>query len=178
MRKPNRIGLFLLLAMLLLVLSKPFSVFLFQMTPLWQGQNEMEKDFITNKEQIYLINNYLVESTYDSLFINDLSEGSAFSGLERGDIPIDSTEVVDAMKQLRKRGYSVIRKRGNCVSFIRWRNKDNARGVVYSIDGHTPNESSIQYLTKLEPIKESGWYYYEADYNEWRVNVELHNINW
>ncbi len=41
-------------------------------------------------------------------------------------------------------------------------------GIVYSIDGHTPDEESITYLTLLEPLPEDGWYYFEADYNKWR----------
>ena len=29
---------------------------------------------------------------------------------------------------------------------------------------------AISFLTKLEPMSEDGWYYYEADYNKWRAN--------
>ena len=57
----------------------------------------------------------------------------------------------------------------NTIYFQRWSNLDNGRGVAYSIDGSTP---TLQFLTKLEPLSESNWYYYEEDYNEWKRRNE------
>ncbi len=28
----------------------------------------------------------------------------------------------------------------------------------------------VQYATEFTPVSDDGWYYYVADYNEWRVN--------
>ena len=38
-------------------------------------------------------------------------------------------------------------------------------GIVYTIDGIKP---SLQFLTKLEKLDRNNWYYYEADFNEWK----------
>lgn len=42
-------------------------------------------------------------------------------------------------------------------------------GVAFSLDGSVPDESAITFLTKIEPLEDEGWYYYESDYNEWKV---------
>lgn len=43
---------------------------------------------------------------------------------------------------------------------------DVACGIAYSIDG---KEIDIEYLTESVPLSEENWYYYVADFNEWRV---------
>jgi len=62
-------------------------------------------------------------------------------------------------------------KGGNAVHFERWSMMEHGSGIVYSIDGTIITDgdrSGLDYLTRLEPLSEPGWYYYEEDYNEWR----------
>jgi len=82
---------------------------------------------------------------------------------------IKDEEVVEAINRLfEKRGYDVISKNGNTIHFLRWtRFRDFGSGIAYSINGI--DEPDLQYLTKLEPLSESNWYYYEEDFNEWRI---------
>lgn len=44
--------------------------------------------------------------------------------------------------------------------------KDSSRGIAYSIDGKEPK---LQFLTKLEALPERNWYYYEEDFDEWKI---------
>ena len=148
----------------------PTFCFFHLMAPPRQGMRETRKDFQKNKELILMINSFLIESEYDNIFIPPHQEkGTIYVGSGYGDVPVNNEKVVEAIVLLRKKGYSTIGKKANCVYFVRWTGKDVGKGIVYSIDGHEPNESSLQYLTKIEPMKENGWYYYEEDYNEWRV---------
>ena len=41
------------------------------------------------------------------------------------------------------------------------------RGIAYSIN--KTDKPVIEFLTELEQLSENGWYYYKADYNEWRT---------
>ena len=63
-------------------------------------------------------------------------------------------------------GYSVIGKDNNTIYFQIWSNVDSGRGFSYSVDSKEP---VLPFLTKLEKLQENNWYYYEEDYNEWRL---------
>lgn len=130
------------------------------------NQKKMEKDFTKNQELILIVTEYLVNSKYNDIYIPDsMEEGYMFVNTEGGDILINNSDVVKAIGELKKRGYSSISKHENTISFVRWAVLDNGRGVAYSING---NEPVLQFLTKLEPLPASNWYYYEEDFNEWK----------
>ena len=66
------------------------------------------------------------------------------------------------------RGYKGIGRDGNTIYFVRWtRLMDFGAGIAYSVNGK--DEPELDFVTKLEPLSEDGWYFYEEDYNEWRV---------
>lgn len=129
------------------------------------GKEKMETVFTKDHELLTTITNYLANSGYDSVYIPSTIESGEMSNAGRT-VKIDDVEVVTAINTLKKRGYSVIGKDGNTIHFQRWSNLDNGRGITYSING---NEPTLQFLTKLEPLPEPNWYYYEEDYNEWRI---------
>ena len=57
----------------------------------------------------------------------------------------------------------------NVIVFLRWTGFDTGVGIVYSIDGNTPSESSaLPFLTEIKPLSVEGWYYYRECFNEWR----------
>ena len=157
------------------------------MAPPWQGMKQMEKDFQQNEELITSVKNYLAESEYNYISITDsMARGQMFVNIAgQSYAKIDNEEIIDAIRQLKKHGYSSISKRANVISFVRWTGFDVSKGVAYSVDGVEQNYGidpkihpygspempvAITFLTKLEPMSEDGWYYYEADYNKWRVN--------
>jgi hypothetical protein len=91
-----------------------------------------------------------------------------FTGLETGRVLINDKDVVGALNVLFKQKYHIIGKSGNGISFLRWSNLDAGRGIVYSLDGSAPDESSLPFLTEIKPLSEEGWYFYVEDFNEWR----------
>ena len=129
-------------------------------------KEQIVKEF---QDEIVLINtvrDYLLVLEYDEVYIPDTNEkGTMFVGLGNGDINIGDETVVGAISRLWGKGYSVIEKNNNTISFQRWSNLDNGIGLAYSITGGEP---TLQFLTKLEPLNEPNWYYYEEDFNEWK----------
>ena len=127
-------------------------------------QEGMEKNFQKDKEYIFTVAEYIANSKYGEIYIPTTMESGEMSNAGTP-VKIDNVEVVTAIETLKKRGYSVIGKSGNTIHFQRWSNLDNGRGIAYSINGNVPN---LQFLTKLEPLSDENWYYYEEDFNEWK----------
>lgn len=125
---------------------------------------EVEAKFNQNRMNIMTVTNYLAESKYGSIYINDTS-GNMSVGTSR--IPISDQTVIKAIRKLSAQGYTIIIKDGNTIHFQQWtRFTDAGCGIAYSI-----NKTSIpriDYLTQLEPLSENGWYYYVDDYTQWR----------
>ena len=159
-----------------LILSIHFTLVLL-LGPPWQGMREMERDFDRNKETIITARDYLANLEYDFLRYPTFSgETGKMSTETRGDyFLIEDEHTRNALDVLIRHGYQIIRKEGNFIVFLRWRNKDNGRGIVYSINGVPPDESVLQFLTRLEPLSEEGWYYYEEDFNEFRIRQQNNN---
>ena len=134
------------------------------------SQEATEKDFVKNQENIMVVTTYLINAKYDNVYIPNIEDdGVVFANMD-GHITIDDPIVINAIKVLLKRKGSVIGKDGNTIHFQRSTVfRDFGSGVVYSIDGSEP---TLQYLTKLEPLSEPNWYYYEEDVNEWRIREQ------
>jgi len=111
---------------------------------------------------------YLENSEYESVYIYETME-SGYMYVHSDRVKITDEAVVEAIDQLfRERGYSSIERTGNTICFVRWtRLMDFGSGIAYTISKE--KEPELQFLTKIEPLSESGWYYYEEDYNEWRL---------
>ena len=128
------------------------------------------------------------------IFIEDygLLETVAHGLAETGDIYIYSTldidmnpgfntseEITDdsvlaAINELMtERGYSAITKDGQTISFRRWSIKDSSSGIAYSADG---SELQIDFLTRVEPLSEENWYYFESFYNVWKGRNTITDI--
>lgn len=83
-----------------------------------------------------------------------------------------SSEMEQIIEELKNKGYYHITKRANVLRFDIWRRvvgTEFEAGFAYSIDG-SGDLSEISYLTYQRPLSKENWYYYEADYNEWRNN--------
>ena len=141
------------------------------------NEKKMEFLFENDKALLQSITDYFVVLDYEGIYIpNTIENGRMYVHKKvddiGSDIKITDVEVIENISILRKKGYKVIGRNGNTIYFQRWSNSDNGRGVTYSIDGSTP---TLQFLTKLEPLSEPNWYYYEEDYNEWRLRNQQDN---
>ena len=138
-----------------------------KLTPL--DKDKAERYFNRDKEDIMLITQYFVKSGYSNILIND-TNGNMSIGYTC--IKINDETVKKAVNNLiDKRGYISIQRTDNTISFAMWcRLSDVSRGIAYSIDKE--HEPTLEYLTELEPLEENGWYYYEDDFNEWRVRYK------
>ncbi len=153
----------------LLVWSLVFSTFLtgcVKSKP--PSEEEIYAIFQESHSDIQIVANYLLAMEYKVIFY-PTSEGEVFADFER--IPLDNS-INDATYSLMKK-YKLIRfsKRldDNALVFKMWTDQLECEcGVVYAINNN--KVPHIQYLTLLEPLPEVGWYYYVADYNEWRAN--------
>lgn len=131
---------------------------------------QMEVNFQENKEQIFIVRDYLVGLDYEIVSIDWFNfGGTMFAGLEHGRISIDNKVVTDAIYHLHQNGYYVIGKGGDGIRFLNWRTRNHGRGIVYSMHGNTPTESDgLTFLTRIEPLSEEGWYYFVVDFHVWR----------
>ena len=127
------------------------------------------KSFTKSKESITIITNYLIGSDYDVMIIDNTNYTNVIWTNLDGNIIIDDAQVVDMLKSILKcKGYQVIAKEKKVVYLQRSSSLDFGNGVAYSIDGRIPDGTVLQFLTKIEPLDEDGWYYYEEDFNEWK----------
>jgi len=131
-----------------------------------------------NREQILIVRDYLIMSEFDSITISrpfvprgesiNMDTIEMFTGLEHGHVPVKDEAFIEALLHLFQYS-SVIAKNGNGVNFLIWSARNHGRGIVYSIDGNTPDESSgLVFLTHIEPLSEEGWYFYDENFYTWR----------
>lgn len=171
----------LIISTAIIILSIIIYVCMFILTwfPPKVSKTTMEKELIENKETIISVIDYLTDVPYETAVIN-IVENTEIDLFVYGNrnrathLTIDNATVADSIYFLFKKcNYENITKTGDAISFLRWSTLDSGTGIVYSIDGHTPDESSFDFLTKLEPLGEENWYYYEEDFNEWeRLNSQ------
>ena len=159
---------------LAIVFSLPFIFFIGNFI-LWSSLSgprisprQMERIFVADYDLLRVVVNYLEASEHESININQYGfDGLMFVGLRYGNIPISDEQVIETITTLHNRGYRTIGKSGNTIRFLRsTRGRDFGNGIVFSVDG---NEPVLNFLTRLEPLPELNWYYYEEDFNEWRV---------
>jgi len=125
----------------------------------------IQAKFDENKDDIELVISSAEFSQYDDLYFSE-PNGEALSGLRR--IPIQNTEVCEAINRLLKKGnYENINKKGEGVCLLQWSGMDIGCGIIFSDN----IEKSIDdfWLTEVKPMSDDGWYYYVSNYNDWRV---------
>ena len=129
------------------------------------GEEEMENIFNDDYDLLIIVRNYFVNSGYEGIYIPLPNKNGEM--LADGDhVKIEDTKAIDAINNLKNRGYKVIGKDNNTIYFQRWSNLDCGRGIAYSIEG---NKIEFFDLKRQIPLPESNWYYYETDFNEWKL---------
>ena len=130
--------------------------------------NDVESFMSKNWDDIVLINDYLLEVGGRDALVWD-SDGTIL--IDLADQRIEEVEIKKAIQVLWSDGCFRISKQDddNAIIYSIWKRYigDIDCGFVYAID-HT-RSPKVQYLTKLIPLSEEGWYYYLAEYEKWRV---------
>lgn len=146
----------------------------------YSSQQKIEKEFYKSYETILEITSYIEKAGYVNIniqgtdYIYDdgnygtwyVQNGNANDTVNDGRKEIGDDRIIKELSHLFKdKKYQVINKHGNTISFQLSANLDMGAGIVYAIDGM---QTSLQFLTKLEKLNVADWYYYEADFNEWK----------
>lgn len=128
-------------------------------------KEKMEKYFKRDRDDIIIIVDYFSNNSSSSIIFN---HPNIKANTDR--FKVDDDIVLEAINiLLNERGYSVIGKRENTIYFQKWtRGANLGIGISYSINKE--DKPIIDHITKLEPLSESGWYFYEEDFEEWKLN--------
>lgn len=129
-----------------------------------------------HQEDINIIVDYLKELDYDSAFV-DKDNGEIFYEFEYH--KIESKDVKTGIRHLWSSGceHISIQKEDNTIYFEIWSRTmgDVDCGISCTIDGN--GYPKVQFQTECEPIFE-GWFYYFADYEEYRANRSKYDEMW
>ncbi len=124
-----------------------------------------EKIFSEDYETLALVADYLADLEHENVYIPSLADGEmSVSGKT---YCIDNDDIVKAIALLGESGYSVITKDDGIIDFVYWSTLDAGRGFAYSFNGSKPQ---LQFQTYLEELPTENWFYYEEDFNLWRLN--------
>jgi len=136
---------------------------------------QIEEIFQDNREDFKLVMEYFSQS--------ELSSSTTARHLQRGiiiiirvythageDTPhvrVSDRETERAIRRLFRGGMDGVTRNGNEITFQLWRWLGQTSGVIYSINGETPNGHPIWTRTPAEfvPLEELGWYFYFRDPN-------------
>lgn len=136
------------------------------------AMNQVEKLFLKYESDFCTV----------SMFLTSLPAETAHISKDNGEIYIDRTDqiiedpsIIDSLQHLWKAGCSSIymNRANNSISFVLWRTGlvgDASAGLLYAIDTDEDNLPTTQFLTELQPMQTNAWYYYVADYEEWRID--------
>lgn len=159
----KQIGKLLALLALMVAILNSFSGCMLDLLNIPPSLSKVESYFERDKEELYLITNYLIKFGTSDLYTYEDCK-TALMDLEK--VEISDEKVVAALRRLREKGYTAIDKNGNTIEFRLWEGiRDLSCGIAYLIEG---DEIAIQYVTEIEPLPEDEWYYYVTDYEEAR----------
>lgn len=135
---------------------------------------EVEECFQEDKVDLAFVVEYLRGADYEYISINksELEEGLIFTGAGTRYQKIENASVIEVLDRLLSwGGYNRITKSNQTIIFEKWDWFEMDRGIAYPLCEE--NQPVVEFLIKAEPLSESGWYYYEADYEEYRNLHEL-----
>jgi len=133
----------------------------------------MERYFQRDEKHLKIVANYL--ENLDYLFIridkSNMKDGVMFTGANTRYQEIKDETVLKSLKVLLSvKGYIVIGKNQNTVFFRKWQFLGKDRGIALAFE---KEKLTVEFLVKTEPLSENGWYYYEADYEEYRQKLQI-----
>ncbi len=119
-------------------------------------------------DDLEVVTEYLSEYDYHNIVITK-ADGT-MNLLLKEIVQIEDEEVVSSIKSLFDSGIGKIYKSDeyNAIKFLRWRRfNDFGAGLIYAINDES--EPSVTYQTEMTSLSKDGWYYYEEDFNEWKL---------
>lgn len=156
-----------------------YSVILSAFAPAAVSKDAMEKELTKNMESITAIIAYAQTFGNQDVDITDTdyiySDSKSWhtiyvsSDTDVGEpVTVTDANVLDTLDYLFKQcHYQNINKSGNTIYLQRWAAiRYKSAGIAYSLNGEEPK---IDYATKIEPLSEKDWYYYETDVNAWKA---------
>ena len=168
MRKFNKNIKWMLILVLSIafILSSVWTTISFLFPP---NKVKIERHLQRDKYDLKIVADYLKELDYPYVTIDKsgVKNGQMFTGASTGYQKIDNKTVIKSLKRLLKnRKYKIIGKNYNTIFFQKWRFLEKDRGIAVMVDEEKP--IFVEFLIKSEPLSETGWYYYESDYEEYR----------
>lgn len=132
---------------------------------------KFEAIFLECYEDIETVVDFMIISEYETIIINAESRTGLYSKdgyhYESEELVLD-TKMETAVNRLLKVGFKQIVKSGNTIQLgqAHWLFSID-HGVACAINGQ--DLPDIDYVTELIPTEKEGWYYYVADFNQWRL---------
>lgn len=121
------------------------------------SEKQVIKDFEKSYNEFYTIAEHLNRSSEDEVSIY----------LNEDKFQTDDINLKNAISMLKKKKFLSITKYGENISFERWANCDAAKGIIYC-----PSKEfyGIDFMIYSKELDKQDWYYYEANFDEWKRN--------
>lgn len=131
------------------------------------SKDEIYARFQESHEDISIVVDYFLAADFEDIIIYDADE-PVFADFTH--IKLDKPVQNAARSLLKDQGFVAIFKntKRNALEFLMWTGFETSCGVLYAINHDKLPEIDIPAL--LIPLPSDGWYYYFADYQEWRAN--------
>jgi len=140
----------------------------------------IENDLYQYEADLLIVVNYLESQKGSSIYITDINEVKITykndEKIGRIETDIVDQEVVDAIDFIlnNSRFNVILGNSDNFIEFQRWSTLDKSCGLAYSFSGDEP---TIEYLTELVSLPQSGWYYYVSNEKNIVCKGTLHTWN-
>ena len=131
---------------------------------------QFEKTFLEYESDFSAVSSYLVNIQAEwALIENDTGEII----IDFNDSKINDSLALESIQHLWKTGcFSIYMNRAdNSIRFELWKTGmvgDADAGLLYTVENEENKLPTTQYLTELRPLQADFWYYYIADYEEYR----------
>jgi len=165
------------------IVAEAYFALLLSATP---SVDKLERELRRNYRHIAIVRDYLVEQEVDqgSLWIHDVRDIRIQRAFHWSS-PVEDEALLRSLRTLHWRGFRYIHIGYDSIVFERWHlfSHDGwqSRGLVYSIDGRSPEESHVVFLlTESYPLPKERWFAYISDEAEFfrRWDEFLSDISW
>ena len=129
---------------------------------------DVNATFEEDIDDLQVVADYLCDFDYDYITIRDSKGTMGVGGGEK--VSIDNDEIKQTIKTLFKKGYCYLAKVCDTIKFHRWDKSFDMEfqaGFAFVYDGS--EDLDISFVVHQEPLSKDNWYYYEANYNEYRL---------
>ena len=129
---------------------------------------DVNATFEEDIDDLQVVADYLCDFDYDYVIIEDSKGTMIVDGGEK--VSIDNDEIKQTIKDLLNKGYRCLSKNYDTIEFDRWDKSFDMEfqaGFAFVYDGS--EDLDISFVVHQEPLSKDNWYYYEANYNEYRL---------